>query len=69
MPRRRGLHTEWKSSIDALTAAKVERILTNNVFGKPQYGARSKLIEKLLQRWLLSLEEGQTPIVTVEEIL
>lgn len=54
MPRRPSeeARTEWKVSIAATTAARVELHLFDPVLRKPKYAERSKLIERLLNEWL-----------------
>lgn len=54
MPRRANVdpRTEWKVSIDATIAARVEHAVFDHLSGKPAYGQRSALIERLLVLWL-----------------
>lgn len=54
MPRRPSeeARTEWKVSISATTAARVELHIFDPVLKKPRYAERSKLIERLLIEWL-----------------
>lgn len=54
MPRRANVdpRTEWKVSLDATIAARVEAIIFDHLSGKPAYGKRSALIERLLVLWL-----------------
>lgn len=49
--------TKWKVSLPTRTAARVEMRLSNISGTGPQYGARSKLINALLEEWL-DLPEG-----------
>lgn len=44
--------TEWKVCLSSLTAAQVENRLFDRVHGKPHYGLRGELIERLLREWL-----------------
>lgn len=54
MPRRANVdpRIEWKVSLDATIAARVEDIVFDHLSGKPAYGKRSALIERLLTLWL-----------------
>lgn len=44
--------TEWKVSLPTSIAAKVELLLTDPYTGKPEHGARSRLLTALLTQWL-----------------
>lgn len=54
MPRRHNseLTIEWKLSMPATLAGRVEHVLGDPVTGKPIYGVRNKLLTMLLDRWL-----------------
>lgn len=54
MPRKPhyDLIRSWKVTISATTSGKVEHLLFDTVVGKPSYGARSRLIECLLNQWV-----------------
>jgi hypothetical protein len=43
---------EWKVHIKSSLAAKVELLLLDPMRRKVKYGARSQLIETLLERWI-----------------
>lgn len=52
--------TEWKVSIPTSIAAKVELLLTDPYTGKPEHGARSRLLTQLLVNWLANKEKENT---------
>ena len=64
------LHKFWKVSILATTAGAVELVLWDHIHNKPRKGARSRLIELLLQRWLEERTHGKplTPLPDPELI-
>lgn len=58
MPRRKGAPTvPWKVLVDQTLALKVELRFVNPETKKPNYGARSKLINTLLANWQLRMEQ------------
>lgn len=56
---------EWKISLPAHVAARVELRLPAPAGGKPRYGARSRLVEQLLDEWLKDLDN--LPQLELEE--
>ena len=55
----------WKVCLPAPLAGTVELYLFDRIHGKPQYGARAKLITDLLDAWVADqklLAEGKDPI-------
>lgn len=59
MPKRRDssvLRVEWKISLPAELAARIEMTLYSPHQRKPQYGGRSQLIERLLREHLAQIE-------------
>lgn len=78
MPLRAGrplnphLRAEWKLSVRATIAARVDLLLEDPVTRKPKYGARSKLIEGLLEQWLADqgeVVERNTPVLSAAELV
>lgn len=60
----------WKITLPATLAGRVEYMLLSPVHQKPIYGARARLVEKLLEYWV-ALESGAThvpPIPKLEEL-
>lgn len=75
MPRRidpnRDLQKNWKISLPATVAGKVEYMLFDRITNQPKYGARNKLISGLLLHWIATTE-GRTdvpPIPQLEEVM
>lgn len=60
-PRLPYLRADMKISLPAVIAAEMDLLLEDPVLRKPKYGARSKLIECLLQRWLAEVKGGEVP--------
>lgn len=54
MPRRRNpdFMKDWKIPISATLAGRMEYVLTDNITKRPIYGARTRLLSALLERWL-----------------
>lgn len=54
MPRRNNpdLIRNWNVALPATLAGRMEFVLTDEITKKPIYGARTKLISALLDRWL-----------------
>lgn len=54
MPRRRNpdFIRPWKLTLPATLAGKLEHVLTDDLTGRPIYGARVKLVTALLEDWL-----------------
>lgn len=76
MPLRAGrplnpyLRAEWKLSLHAATAAEVDLMLEDPLTRKPKYGARSKLVESLLDDWLSRQRGGASlPLPTLAELI
>lgn len=73
MPRHaEDLQKPWKLNLSASLAGKVEFLLTDPITRKPIYGARVKLVEALLEKWIAQ-EEGkpeaeQPPVPTLAEL-
>lgn len=71
MPR--GTHEDlvrqWKINLAATTAGKVEHLTFDTIHGKPHYGARAFLINRLLECWLARIQnEPEIPLPTLEEV-
>lgn len=66
------LMKNWKIPVRASLAGKVELTLTDPVTREPRYGARTKLVDALLEHWLDSLQgkpiEERHPLPTLEEL-
>lgn len=65
MPRRQFHPVQWKVTVPETVAARVEMRLGNLSTGKVMYGARSALIQLLLQNWLRE-HDGQ-PLIKIPE--
>jgi len=61
VPRRHNseLTIEWKLSMPATLAGRIEHVLLDPVTNKPIYGVRNRLLTSLLERWLA--EQTETP--------
>jgi len=59
----------WKITLPATLAGRVEFMLLSPVHQKPIYGARARLVESLLEYWI-AVESGAIPphIPSVEEL-
>lgn len=72
MRRNNELLKDWKIPIPAVTAGKVEMVLMDPITGQPKYGARTKLLEHLLDHWLDFIagkpEPERKPLPTLEEL-
>jgi len=51
----------WKVMVRADLAAEVELIITDPMREKPKYGARTQLLEMLLERYLKEVRLQQKP--------
>lgn len=77
MPRRldpnRDLRKDWKVSIPATLAGRVEFALHDRITQQTKYGARNRLLSALLSRWLA--EQSGTPpdrlppVPSIEELM
>lgn len=61
-PRSQELRAEMKLSLKASTVARVDLQLMDPLTRKPKYGARSALVESLLEDWL---SKNETPPETI----
>lgn len=52
----------WKLSLRASLAARVELALWDKINKKPEYGKRAELIEALLEEWLA----GKLPHLSIQ---
>lgn len=59
-PRKPYLRVDWKLSLPAHLAGRVDLLLVDPLTGKPKYGARSRLSEQLYEHWL-AIIEGRDP--------
>lgn len=68
-PRNAHLSATWKLSIPATTAARVDVLFEDPLTGRPKYGARGRLIDALLCRYLAELN-GETlpPIPSLSDL-
>ena len=68
-PRNAHLRANWKLSLPAPTAARVDVLFEDPLTGKPKYGARGKLVEALLQLWLARMANlPEPPLPSLEEL-
>lgn len=51
-PRKPYLRADWKLSLPAELAARVDLVLEDPLTRKPKYAARARLVEGLLRNWL-----------------
>lgn len=56
-------YVQWKVSVPATTAARVELVFLNPVLQKAEYGSRSHLITTLLNDWLEKYEQSNGKII------
>lgn len=73
MPARsEDLQKPWKLNLSATLAGKTEYLLTDPITGKPKYGARVRLVEALLERWIAEQEgrplDSLPPVPTLAEL-
>lgn len=70
MPRPpRDLYIQWKITLSAELAGRVEYALMDHLAGRPIYGARAKLIEAMLEHWLaIQRGENPPPIPSIEDL-
>ena len=61
------LRVEWKISLPATLAARVEMLMLDPATSKPKYGVRSALVTQLLEAWCAS--QDFDPSVLNEEVL
>jgi hypothetical protein len=59
----------WKVPLPATLCGRVELMLLSPIHQKPIYGARSRLLESLLEYWV-AVESGREPprLVTLEQL-
>lgn len=63
------LQKPWKLNLSASLAGKVEYMLTDPITKKPIYGARTKLVEALLENWIATQENRPAPSVpTIDQL-
>mgnify|MGYP001590466165 CR=1 FL=1 len=68
-PRVPYLRVDYKLSIPAELAARIDLVLEDPLTRRPKYGARSKLGEALFRNWLASVTgEGAVSIPSVGEL-
>jgi hypothetical protein len=68
-PHAQTLRADWKLSIDAPLAARVELMLQDPLNQTPIYGARAKLVTALLEFWIaVETNAPRPPLPTVEEL-
>jgi len=63
------LRAEWKLSLRAAIAAEVDLMLEDPLTRKPKYGARSRLIESLLDDWIARQKGGPSSAIPSREEL
>jgi hypothetical protein len=68
-PRKPYIRAEWKVSLKARLAGEIDLMLENPLTRKPQYGARARLIEALLDRWLAEQKGDPTDTIAVPSLL
>jgi hypothetical protein len=59
----------WKITLPATLAGRVEFLLLSPIYQKPIYGARARLVESLLEHWVARETGGALPpIPTIEQL-
>lgn len=70
-PRKPYIRADWKLSLPAALAGEVDLMLEDPLTRKPRYGARARLIEAMLRRWIAE-QRGEPldtlPIPTILEL-
>jgi hypothetical protein len=69
-PRKPYLRADWKLSLPAELAARVDLMLEDPLTRKPKYAARARLAEALFRRWIAeSTGDGNpTTVPTLAEL-
>lgn len=57
----------WKLSLPQSVTAPINLLLSDPLTGLPKYGARSRLVERLLREWLEKQAKGEEN-VCIEEL-
>jgi hypothetical protein len=72
MRRSHDLMKPWKIPLNASLAGRVEMVLGDPLTGQPKYGARTRLINDLLEHWLDVIAgkpaPERRPLPSLEEI-
>lgn len=68
-PRKPYLRADWKLSLPAELAARIDLMLEDPLTRKPKYAARARLVEGLLRRWIAETNgEAVVPVPTLTEL-
>ena len=62
-PRKPYLRADWKLSLPAELAARIDLMLEDPLTRKPKYAARARLVEGLLRRWIAETAGDAVPSV------
>jgi hypothetical protein len=62
-PRKPYLRADWKLSLPAELAARIDLMLEDPLTRKPKYAARARLAEALFRRWIAESTGEDTPSV------
>lgn len=60
-PRKPYIRADWKLSLPAELASRIDLMLEDPLTRKPKYAARARLVEGLLRKWIA--EQSGEPIV------
>lgn len=61
MPPLRELYIQWKITLPAELAGRIEYALMDSLAARPIYGARARLIQALLEHWLAQQRGDPNP--------
>lgn len=68
-PRNAHLTAKLKLSMPAPTVARLDLLFEDPLTGRPRYGARSRLIDALLQQYFAQMDGSEIPqLPTLEEL-
>lgn len=62
-PRKPYLRADWKLSLPAELAARIDLMLEDPLTRKPKYAARARLAEALFRRWIAESTGEDVPSV------
>lgn len=62
-PRKPYLRADWKLSLPAELASRIDLMLEDPLTRKPRYAARARLMEGLLRRWIAESTGEPAPAV------
>jgi hypothetical protein len=68
-PRKPYLRADWKLSLPAELAARIDLMLEDPLTRKPKYAARARLAEALFRRWIAeSTGEPSGPVPSLADL-